>query len=112
LPLALQRDRNREMRNRMQEVGRRVERIDMPGVTLVGAFDAPALLHHEPVAWTRLGEICEKRLLRPLVGEADEIAWSLHRHLQFADLAEIALQAASGPDHGAGHYGHQGGADH
>ena len=57
LPLTLERNRNGEKRDRVQEVGCRIERIDMPSVTLVGAFDAPALLHHEAVAWARLGEV-------------------------------------------------------
>jgi len=43
----------------MQEICRRVERIDVPGVTLVGAFNAPALLHHETVAGTGPGEFIE-----------------------------------------------------
>ncbi len=112
LPLALERDRNGELRNRMQKIGRRVERIDMPGVTLVGAFDAAALLHDKAVAWTRLGEFRVEALLGPLIGKTDKIARPLHRHLQFADLAEIALQAPAGLDRGAGHHGHEGRADH
>ena len=112
LPLALERDRNREMRNRMQKVGRRVERVDVPGVALVGAFDPPAFLHDEAVTGARLLEFLIERLFRALVGEADEIAWPLHRHLQFANLAEIALQAPAGLDRGGRHHSHQGGADH
>src|SRR5271168_677442 len=73
LPLAFQRNRNGEMRDRVQKVGRRIERIDMPGVTLVGSFDAPALLHDEAVAWTRPGEIRVEALLGPLVGKTDKI---------------------------------------
>ena len=72
----------------------------MPGVTLVGALDPPALLHDEAVARTRLGEFGVKGLLGAIVGEADKIARPLHRHLQFADLAEIALQAPPGLDRG------------
>ena len=34
LSLALEPNRNREQRNRVQEIRRRIERIDMPGVTL------------------------------------------------------------------------------
>ena len=112
LPFALQRDRDREHRDRVQEIGRRVERIDVPGVALVGSFDPPALLHDKAVARPRLREFLIERLFRALVGEADKIAGAFHRHLQFADLAEIALEAAAGLDRGAGHHGHQGRADH
>ena len=84
LALALERDRDGEDRDGVQEVGRRVERVDMPGVALVGSLDPSAFLHHEAVARTRLGELFVKRLLRALVGETDEIARPLHRHLQLA----------------------------
>ena len=108
LPVALKRNRNGEERDRVQKVGRRVERIDMPGVALVGALDPPALLHDEAVAGARLGEFRIEGLLGAIIRETDEIARPLHRHLQFADLAEIALQAPPGLDRGAGHHGHQG----
>ena len=96
----------------MQEVGRRIERIDVPSVTLIGSLDASALLHDEAIARTRLGEIVIEGLLRALVGKTDKVARPLHRHLQFADLAEIAFESATGLDGGAGHHGHQSGADH
>src|SRR5271155_4230430 len=84
----------------------------MPGMTLVGPFNPSALLHDETIARTRLGELVIEGLLRALVGKTDKVAWPLHRHLQFADLAEIAFEAATRLDGGAGHHGHQSGADH
>ena len=41
LALALQRDRDREHRDAVQEVGGAVERVDVPDVGLVGALDPP-----------------------------------------------------------------------
>ena len=112
LPLALEPDRDREHRNRVQKVGRRVERIDVPGVAFVSPLDPAALLQHETVARTRFGELLIEGLFRPLVRKTDEVARTLHRHLQLADLAEIAFESAPRLDRGAGHHGHQGGADH
>src|SRR3977135_413878 len=42
--LALQPDRNRELRNAVQKIGGAVERIDDPGMALVGAFAGTAFL--------------------------------------------------------------------
>ena len=80
----------------------------MPGVTLVGSLDASALLQNEAIPGARLGEIVMEALLRALVGKTDKVARPFHRHLQFADFAEIAFEAATGLDRGAGHHGHQG----
>ena len=43
LALALERDRDGEDRDRVKEVGGRVERIDVPGVALVRPLDPSAL---------------------------------------------------------------------
>src|SRR5260370_11047290 len=112
LPLALQRDRNREDRNRAQKIRRPIERVDVPGVTLVGAIDPPALFHHEAIPGARLGELIVEYLFRTLVGEADKITGALHRYLQLADFAKVALQTPPSLDRGVGHHCHQGGADH
>ena len=96
----------------MQEVGGAVERIDDPGVALVGAFAAAAFLADEAIAGARLAEIIVQHLLGALVGEADEIRRSLQRHLKILDLAEIALQAAAGAARGLDHDVHKGGLQH
>ena len=61
---ALERDRDGELRNAVQEIGGAVERIDDPGMALVGAFAAAAFLAEEAVAGPRLGEFGIQRLLR------------------------------------------------
>ena len=61
--LALQADRNRELRDAVQEIGGAVERIDDPGVALVVAFAGAAFLADEAVARPRLGEIGVQHLL-------------------------------------------------
>src|ERR1700733_8471768 len=96
----------------MQEVGRRIERIDVPGVALIGPLDPSALLQDEAIARTRLGEFVAKGLLSALISQTDKVTRSLHRHLQFADLAEIAFEAAPRLNRSAGHYGHQSGSNH
>ena len=110
--LALERDRDREDRDAVQEVGGAVERVDVPGVALVGALDGAAFLHDEAVAGPRLRELLEQRGLGLLVGGGDEVARALDRDLQVLDLAEVALQPAPRLEGGGGHDVHQGGADH
>ena len=51
--LALERDRDGEMRNAVQEIGGAVERIDDPAVGLVGAFMRAAFLAEKAIARTR-----------------------------------------------------------
>ena len=101
--VALQPDRNRELRNAVQEIGGAVERIDDPGVALVGALANAAFLADEAVARPRLGEVGVQHLLGALVGHGDEIGGSLQRHLKILDLAEVALEAAAGAARGFDH---------
>jgi hypothetical protein len=54
LALPLQRDRDREDRDAVQEVGRAVERIDDPAMLGVVARHLAALLHQEGVTRPRL----------------------------------------------------------
>ena len=101
--LALQADRDRKLRDAVQEVGGAVERIDDPGVALVGAFAAAAFLADEAVARPRLGEVLVQHFLGALVGLGDEVRRPLQRHLQMLDLAEVALEAAAGAARGFHH---------
>ena len=57
----------------MQEVGRRIQWIDVPGVTFVGPLDASALLQNEAIARTRLGELLIEGLFRTLVGQTEKL---------------------------------------
>ena len=81
LPLPHQGDRDAEDRDAVEKIGGAVERIDVPGVALVGALDRAALFHHEAVARPRLGQFLEDDLLGLLVGQGDEIAGTLDRNL-------------------------------
>ena len=110
--VALQADRDRELRNAVQEVGGAVEGIDDPGVALVGAFARAAFLADEAVAGPRLGQIGIEQFLGALVGHGDEIRRPLQRHLQMLDLAEVALEAAAGVARGFHHDVDKGGMQH
>ena len=66
--LALERDRNRELRNAVQEIGGAVERIDDPAVRLVGALALAAFLAEKAVTGPRLAQFGEQRLLGAAVG--------------------------------------------
>ena len=96
----------------MQEVGRAVERVDVPGMRLVTAFDFAALLHHEAVPWARFTQFLEHGFLGAIVGSRHEITGTLDRHLEVFDLPEVAFKPAPGLEDGSGHDVHQGGTDH
>ena len=101
--VALQRDRDRKMRNAVQEVGGAVERIDDPAMGLVGAGMRAAFLAQEAVIRPRLGKLLAHDRFGLAVGGGDEIARPLQRYLQVLDLAEIALEASSGAVRGLDH---------
>ena len=96
LAVALERDRDREMRDAVQEVGGAVERIDDPGVGLVGALVRAAFLAEEAVARPRLEQLGAQDLLGAMIGGGDEVRRTFQRDLQVRDLAEVALEAARG----------------
>src|SRR6266702_196735 len=110
--LARQPDRDRKLRDAVQEVGGAVERIDDPGVALVAALAHAAFLADEAVTGPRLGEILVEDLFGALVGERDEIRRPLQRDLQMLDLAEIALEAAAGAARRLDHDVDSGGIQH
>src|SRR5205814_7272187 len=87
---ALEPDRDRELRNPVEEIGRAVERIDDPGVGFVAALPAAALLAQESVAGPRLRQFHVQDLLGPTVGRGDEIARPLQRDLEGLEFAETA----------------------
>src|ERR1700733_2549501 len=101
--VALERDRHREMRDAVQEIGGAVERSDGPTMALVGAGPGPTFLAEKAVGRPRLGQFLIDDLLGAAVGGGDEIARPLERHLQMLDLAEIALEAAPGAARGLDH---------
>src|SRR3984957_11167470 len=101
--VALQADRNRKLRDAVQEIGGAVERIDDPGVALVGAFARAPFLADEAVTPPRLGEVVVQHLLGALVGQGDEIRRPLQRHLEIFHLAEVTLEAAAGAARGFDH---------
>ena len=110
--VAFKRHRDGEDRDRVQEVGRSVKRVDHPAVLLVLAGHLATLLHQEAVGGTHPLQLLEQRLLRALVGGRDEIAGAFHRHLQVLDLAEIAGKTASGLADGLDHDVEEGGTSH
>src|SRR4051794_7620048 len=87
--LTLQRDRDRELRDAVQEIGGAVERIDDPGVALVGAGAVAAFLTEETVTRPGLVKVGVEHFLGALVGERDEIGRALQRYLEVLDLAEV-----------------------
>ena len=84
LALALEGDRDGEVRQAVQEVGGAVERVDDPAVALVGAFDGAALLHDEAVAGPRLRQLLAQDLLRLAVGAETKSPGPLRETCRFS----------------------------
>jgi len=109
--LALQTDRNRKMRNAVNEVRGAVDRIDEPAVRLVEAFDHAAFFHDEAIVRTGARQFIAQRSFDAQVGLRDEVGRTLLRCLQMFDLAEIADQHLGRLAGGCGHHVHQRGVD-
>ncbi len=100
---AFKRDRDGEMRNAVQKIGRPIQRIDDPPMGLVGAGAGAAFLAEETVIRPRLGQFLAHDLLRAPVGGGDEIAGAFDGDLQLLDFAEVALEASPGTARGLDH---------
>src|SRR5581483_1782285 len=66
--LALERDRDAEMRDAVQEIGGAVERVDDQAMRLVGAFVAAAFLAEKAVAGPRMAELLAQDFLGATIG--------------------------------------------
>src|SRR6516162_9901836 len=110
--LALERNRDREMRDAVQKVQGAVKRIDDPAMGLVRAFVAAAFLAEEAVARTRRCKLGAQRLLGPTVGRSHEIGGTLERNLQVLELAEIPLERTARFLGGFDHHVEEGGTKH
>ena len=94
LAVALERQRDREVRHAVQEIRRAIERIGDPAIMAVapiGALHLAAFLAEETVFGARAFELLAKRALGHDVGAAHEIAGAFFRNLELLDFAEIAL---------------------
>src|ERR1022692_5318654 len=109
---AFERDRDRELRNAVQEIGGAVERIDDPAMRLVGALALASFLAKKAITGPRLAQRGEQRLLGTAVGGRDEIGRAFERDLQLLQLAEIALERARGLARGGDHDVEQSGVVH
>src|SRR5262249_46523635 len=112
LALAFEADRNREMRNAVQKIQGAVERIDNPGVGLVGTLMPAGFLAEETIAGPRLRQLVAQDLLGTVVGGRNEIPRPFERHLQMLDLAEVALEPARRLLRSLEHHVEQRGTEH
>jgi len=108
----LERERDGEVRNPVQEVHGAVERIDNPGVGLVAALAPAPFLANETVTRSRQIELLAQDLFSAAVGGGDEISRPLERYLQLLDLAEVALEGPPGLARGLDHDVEEGGTEH
>src|SRR5215469_2016926 len=94
--VALKRNRDGEMRDAMEEIGGAVERIDDPAMGRVGARMSAAFFAQEAIVWPRFGEFLAHDGLGTMIRGGDKVPWAFHRDLEVLDLAEVALEAATG----------------
>ena len=109
---ALERNRDGEVRDAVQEIGGAIERIDDPRMRLVGAFAAAAFLTEKAVARPCLHQLCVEGFFGATVGGRHEIGRALQRDLQFFQFAEVAFDRARGLARGGDHDIEQGGMLH
>ena len=107
-----QRDRDREQRNSVHEVGGAVERIDHPLVRRIAARHPAALLHQESELRPCSRQFPMQDFFRAPVGGGDEISRPLDRDLEILQLAEIADQRARRFARGGDHDGDERRAEH
>ena len=94
--IALERNRDRKLRDAMQEVGRAVQRINDPAVRAVGALDLLAFLAEEAIGRTGLEKFLAHDLLGAKVGLRDEVTGAFHGNLQVLHFTEIARERLAG----------------
>ena len=95
--MLLERDRDRPVRQAVQEVGGAVERVDDPAIVRRAAGLDAALLHDEAVVGAAALELLLDHVLGPPVGGGDEVAGPLDRDLELLDLAEVAGERSGRP---------------
>src|SRR5215469_3259430 len=90
LLFSLQSDRDGELGNAVQKIGGAIQRVDDESVSLVGAINGPRLLDEKSIPWPGAGKLLDQNPLGALIGDRNEIGWSLHRDLKILEFAKIA----------------------
>src|SRR3712207_4455060 len=96
LAAILDRDRDGEVRDAVEEVRGAVERIDDPARLALVARDLALLLEQEAEVGARLAQDVSDRPLGGAVGVRHEIRRALARDLELLDLVEVAPQPRRG----------------
>jgi hypothetical protein len=109
LTAILDRDRDGEMGQSVEKVGRAVERVDQPARLVGVASDGAGFLEQHAPVRTGVAEFLAQHLLAALVGHRHEIGRALARDLQRVDFVEVTAQPRRGPARGLFHDGNQGG---
>src|SRR6185503_3774191 len=86
----LDRDRDGEMRNSVEEIGRSIERVDDPARLCWIALDRSTFLQQHAPIGPRIAKLLDNRLLGAFVGHGDEVRRPLAADLKLLDLAEVA----------------------
>src|SRR5258706_5081131 len=103
-----ERDRDRKERNAVKKIRGAVERIDNPGVRLVGAFHKPAFLHEKAIAMTCPAQFIIEDGLCAMIGGGHEVGRPFDADLEMFDLAKIARQTTAGLSGRVDHDRHEG----
>ena len=90
----LERDRDRELRQAMQEVRGSIERVNDPAMDPVSLGLGAAFLADKPKFRSGTHQFVADRFLGTPVGGGNEIRGALARHLELLNFAEVARQVA------------------
>src|SRR4029078_11188342 len=101
--VALERNRNCEVGDAMQEIGGAVERIADPHVALVGALAPAGFLSKKTISRPCLHELHVDGFFSATVGGRYEIGWSLQGDLQLFKFTKVAFDRARGLARGGNH---------
>src|SRR5690606_2563633 len=108
-PRLLNRDRDREVRDAVEEVAGSVERIDDEARLGGIAGDLAAFLHQEAPVGTRRAQFIPQGTLSRLVRLRDEVRGALAAYLEVLDFAEVAPKPPPRLARGALHHANNAG---
>jgi hypothetical protein len=89
-PFPFQRNRDRQMRNGVDEIGRAIDGVDNPAIGLVGAFDHAALFTQKAIAGARFAQLFKQDFFSLEISSGYKIGRALFCQLQIFNFTEIS----------------------
>jgi hypothetical protein len=104
LAIALEGDRNGEMRDAVHEVGGAVERVNDPRMRFIRAFNHATFFENEAVAGASFLQFFEDNFLRAQIGIGNKVTRAFARDLQIFNFTKVATQSPASFFGGGNHY--------